>query len=149
MLPQLGVTGSNLTGACKLVFKVARNERNDNLFANIDVPGWKLEIPFISFFLKRLIFSTLSVELLIDGLGRASPIEDSEACIYGYGSVRFLANAVISPTVSAGRRPDTSGSAKKHKSLAYRLIQHGAIPLITLHLQIINATVSKRLNLAI
>lgn len=36
---QLDVTGSNLTGACKLVFKVARNERNDNLFANIDVPG--------------------------------------------------------------------------------------------------------------
>lgn len=36
---QLCVTGSNLTGACKLVFKVARNERNDNLFAAIDVPG--------------------------------------------------------------------------------------------------------------
>lgn len=33
------MTGSNLTGACKLIFKVARNERNDNLFAAIDVPG--------------------------------------------------------------------------------------------------------------
>lgn len=36
---KLHVTGSNLTGACKLVFKVARNERNDYLFANIDVAG--------------------------------------------------------------------------------------------------------------
>lgn len=38
-LAQLDVVGSNLTGACKLVFKVARNEKNDNLFASIDVPG--------------------------------------------------------------------------------------------------------------
>lgn len=33
----LGVTGSNLTGACKLVFKVARNEVNDSLFID---SGW-------------------------------------------------------------------------------------------------------------
>lgn len=44
------VSGSNLTGACKLVFKVARNEVNDTLFIDSDV-----------------------VELLVDALGRVNP----------------------------------------------------------------------------
>ncbi|XP_031626541.1 armadillo repeat-containing protein 2 isoform X2 [Contarinia nasturtii] len=124
----LDVVGSNLTGACKLVFKVARNERNDNLFANIDVP-----------------------ELLIDGLGRASPIDDAEACIYGYGAVRFLANAVVSSSVSNGSRcsnssntsrPTTATSTthKKQKTLASRLYHHGANDLMILHLMMINET---------
>lgn len=39
LLFQLCVTGSNLTGACKLVFKIARNEVNDSLFIDSDVPG--------------------------------------------------------------------------------------------------------------
>lgn len=39
MFFQLCVTGSNLTGACKLVFKIARNEVNDSLFIDSDVPG--------------------------------------------------------------------------------------------------------------
>lgn len=42
---QLRVTGSNLTGACKLVFKVARNERNDSLFLSSDVPGIAIDLP--------------------------------------------------------------------------------------------------------
>jgi hypothetical protein len=46
----LDVSGSNLTGACKLVFKVARNEVNDTLFIDSDVP-----------------------ELLVDALGRVNP----------------------------------------------------------------------------
>lgn len=50
-----------------MIFKVARNEQNDYLFYDGDL-----------------------LELLIDGLGRASPLEDPEACIYGYGSIRFL-----------------------------------------------------------
>lgn len=50
-----------------MIFKVARNEQNDHLFYDSDL-----------------------LELLIDGLGRASPLEDPEACIYGYGSIRFL-----------------------------------------------------------
>lgn len=66
----LGVTGSNLTGACKLVFKVARNEVNDSLFIDSDVP-----------------------ELLVDALGKVTPTTegDPEAAIYGYGAIRFLA----------------------------------------------------------
>ena len=35
------------------------------------------------------------LELLIDGLGRASPLEDPEACIYGYGSIRFLTCSTV------------------------------------------------------
>lgn len=81
-------------------------------------------------------------ELLIDGLGRASPIDDAEACIYGYGAVRFLANAVVSAN-SNGRRSSmpTNASMKRHKTLSCRLIQHGAIPLLCLHLQMINEAV--------
>jgi armadillo repeat-containing protein 2 len=49
----LNVSGSNLTGACKLVFKVARNEVNDSLFIDSDVP-----------------------ELLVDALGQVNPTTD-------------------------------------------------------------------------
>ena len=51
----LNVTGSNLTGACKLVFKVARNEVNDFLFIDSDVP-----------------------ELLVDALGKVTPTAEGE-----------------------------------------------------------------------
>lgn len=90
---------------------------------------------------------------MVDGLGRASPIEDPEACIYGYGAVRFLANASASVTTSAscgkisanGNRfsAEKTSSAQKHKTLAQRLARHGAIPLMILHMQMINETVSQ------
>lgn len=75
------------------------------------------------------LFADVLIELLIDGLGRASPIDDAEACIYGYGAVRFLANAVVSSS-SGSRcinssntpRPTTAtSSTKKHRTLASRL----------------------------
>lgn len=106
-LPQLRVTGSNLTGACKLIFKVARNETNDALFMDCDV-----------------------AELLIEGLGRASPVEEPEACVYGYGAVRFLANSHLLTT--------GSDASKRNKCLAYRLAHHGAVQLMVVHLQILN-----------
>lgn len=148
-------------------------------------------------------------------MGRASPIEDAEACIYGYGAVRFLANAVLStpvatpttktptgklatsatgtiglsgsggdgggggvgegmeaiqagggtkaiavPTKTTDMKSTTTAqpqppntinrqsqqfvlatATKKQKTLACRLIGHGAIPLMVLHLQMINAAV--------
>lgn len=89
------------------------------------------------FYSNKLFFA----ELLIDGLGRASPIDDSEACIYGYGAVRFLANAIVSNCGSPNSKPD-SPTALKHKTLAQRLACHGAIPLMILHLQMINEAVS-------
>lgn len=36
---QLPVTGSNLAGVCKLVFKVARNDKNDKLFLEGNILG--------------------------------------------------------------------------------------------------------------
>lgn len=114
----LGVTGSNLTGACKLVFKVARNEVNDSLFIDSDVP-----------------------ELLVDGLGKASPASDGdpEACIYGYGAIRFLASANANTLNKKTKNSDNKTiTVSKHKSLAYRLVKHGIIQLMILHLQILN-----------
>lgn len=94
--------------------------------------------------MQNLLF--LCIELLVDGLGRATPIEDAEACIYGYGAIRFLANAVVSSIASGQHERNTtnliiSTSAKKHKTLACRLICHGAVPLMILHLQMINEAV--------
>lgn len=54
----LNVSGSNLTGACKLVFKVARNEVNDSLFIDSDVP-----------------------ELLVDALGNVNPTSEGNFTI--------------------------------------------------------------------
>lgn len=73
-------------------------------------------------------------ELLIEGIGRASPIEEPEACIYGYGAVRFLTNAIVST-----RRPSTP----TENSIGRRLARHGAVPLMVLHLQMINEAVNK------
>lgn len=52
----LNVSGSNLTGACKLVFKVARNEVNDSLFIDSDVP-----------------------ELLVEALGKVNPTAEGKS----------------------------------------------------------------------
>uniref|UniRef100_A0A1I8MQS6 Uncharacterized protein n=1 Tax=Musca domestica TaxID=7370 RepID=A0A1I8MQS6_MUSDO len=146
----LRVSGSNLTGACKLIFKVARNEQNDHLFHENDI-----------------------LELLIDGLGRASPLDDPEACIYGYGSIRFLTcstnqeraeltaikdlNRNWSEQVELPRKPNTAPnlgeypkvSSEKSKTeyvqklskqdaLVLRLSRHGAVQLMILHLQMLN-----------
>uniref|UniRef100_A0A182P618 Armadillo repeat-containing protein 2 n=1 Tax=Anopheles epiroticus TaxID=199890 RepID=A0A182P618_9DIPT len=112
----MNVTGSNLTGACKLVFKIARNENNDNLFMDSDVP-----------------------ELLVDGLGRASPIEDSEACIYGYGAVRFLTG---SSNGSNSAQAGGNEACNNVRSLSARLARHGLCQLMVLHLKMINEIAS-------
>lgn len=36
---QLKVTGNNLSGVCKLIFKVAKNDKNDYLFFQKDLLG--------------------------------------------------------------------------------------------------------------
>ncbi|XP_022214040.1 armadillo repeat-containing protein 2 [Drosophila obscura] len=147
----LRVTGSNLTGACKLIFKVARHEQNDGLFHDHDV-----------------------LELLIDGLGRASPLDEPEACIYAYGCIRFLTAssaqdrddalnrnwiglgeaikaplaAPVSATLSAV--PAAVLCPRKltgQQTLVSRLARHGAVELMILHLQMLNeAGATKRLT---
>lgn len=80
-------------------------------------------------------------ELLVDGLGRASPLEEPEACIYGYGAVRFLANAAISAPKDSNT-PSSGSSRCKQKTIAQRLARHGAVQLMVLHLQMLNEAVS-------
>lgn len=149
---QLRVTGSNLTGACKLIFKVARHEQHDGLFHENDV-----------------------LELLIDGLGHASPLDEPEACIYAYGCIRFLtassaqerddalnhnwsasggleepptppatllAATAISSSSTAAQSPDP-----RKLTLVARLARHGAVELMILHLQMLNeAGATRRLQ---
>lgn len=91
------------------------------------------------------MFLNLPIELLIDGLGRANPLDEPEACIYGYGAVRFLASSSSSDTSSITTRSTTKPTQKelpqisqKSKTLGTRLARRGAIQLMILHLQIIN-----------
>lgn len=141
-----------MTGACKLIFKVARHEQHDGLFHENDV-----------------------LELLIDGLGHASPLDEPEACIYAYGCIRFLtassaqerddalnhnwsasggleepptppatllAATAISSSSTAAQSPDP-----RKLTLVARLARHGAVELMILHLQMLNeAGATRRLQ---
>ncbi|XP_072934563.1 armadillo repeat-containing protein 2 [Epargyreus clarus] len=62
------VTGSHLAAAFKLVFKIARNDKNDHFFKNSNL-----------------------LELVVEGCGRADPVSESECCVYAAGALRFLA----------------------------------------------------------
>ncbi|CAH2093721.1 unnamed protein product [Euphydryas editha] len=62
------VTGPHLAAACKLVFKISRNDKNDHFFRNSDL-----------------------LDLVVEGCGRIDPITESECCVYAAGALRFLA----------------------------------------------------------
>lgn len=122
-----------------MVFKVARNATNDHLFFDCDIAGSSQELN--TFYFKKNFFNvpTFSTELLIEGLGRASPIEEPEACIYGYGAVRFLA----SMSIKDSDEPNASSSGKtRTKTVSQRLVRQGAMQLMILHLQLLNEYVS-------
>ncbi|KAK3926675.1 Armadillo repeat-containing protein 2 [Frankliniella fusca] len=95
----LPVTGSNLAGVCKLVFKVARNDKNDILFSEGNI-----------------------LDLFIDALGSASPLEDAEACVYGYGALKFLT---------------------MNNQLLNHILDLGTLDLMVLHLKIVNSVRSE------
>lgn len=66
----MGVGGSNLTGAFKLIFKIAKNDSNDALFVDTDLP-----------------------ELMVDALGRISPLNGSSSfmiIIFHFNKPLFL-----------------------------------------------------------
>ncbi|KAL4711889.1 hypothetical protein ACJJTC_006058 [Scirpophaga incertulas] len=75
------VTGPHLAAACKLVFKIARNDKNDHFFKNTNL-----------------------LELVVEGCGRADPVSEGECCVYGAGALRFLAlePALRAAALSAG-----------------------------------------------
>ncbi|XP_063220147.1 armadillo repeat-containing protein 2 isoform X2 [Bacillus rossius redtenbacheri] len=92
----LRVTGSNLTGVCKLIFKVSRNDKNDTYFLSGNI-----------------------LEMFVEALGSASPLDDAEACVYGYGALKFLT---------------------MNNVLLEKVIHLGILELMVLHMKIINAS---------
>nr|CAD7573709.1 unnamed protein product [Timema californicum] len=98
-LVPLRVNGSNLSGVFKLVFKVSRSDQNDKLFLEDNI-----------------------LELFVESLGSASPLEDAEACVYGYGALKFLTmnNVVLT-----------------------RVLRLGTLELIVLHMKMINSARSE------
>ena len=67
ILLSINVKKQNLATAYKLIFKVAREDENDSCFLSGD-----------------------TLELLVNSIGRADPVADSEALVYGYGALKFL-----------------------------------------------------------
>ncbi|CAH1402753.1 unnamed protein product [Nezara viridula] len=90
----LKVNGVNLLAVTKLIFKVSRSDKNDSLFLEGDI-----------------------LELFVDSLGRASPVDDAEACIYGYGALKFLT---------------------MNQQLLLVALKLGILELMVLHLKIVN-----------
>ncbi|XP_014251201.1 armadillo repeat-containing protein 2 [Cimex lectularius] len=90
----LRVKGPNLSSVTKLIFKVSRSDKNDSLFLEGDL-----------------------LELFVESLGRASPIDDAEACIYGYGALKFLT---------------------MNQQLLLVALRLGILDLMVLHLKIVN-----------
>jgi hypothetical protein len=94
------VTGKYLASACKLIFKISRLDKNDCLFLKTNV-----------------------LTLFVDILGLATPHEDSESLIYGYGALKFLT-----------MNPD----------LMERAMNNGCLSLMLLHLKMINLERTER-----
>ncbi|KAK6620587.1 hypothetical protein RUM43_010879 [Polyplax serrata] len=86
---------NSLTAACKMIFNVAKFDSNDNLFLNEE------DI----------------LELFMEAIGRASPLEYAESCVYGYGALKFLT---------------------MNYNILSRTLHMGALDLMTLHLKLIN-----------
>ena len=100
ILLSINVRKQNLATAYKLVYKVAREAENDQCFLNSD-----------------------TLELIINSVGGACPVNDSEALVYGYGALKFL----------------TMNSETREK-----LKKMGILDLVLLHLKLINESKAER-----
>ncbi|KAK4307958.1 hypothetical protein Pmani_020318 [Petrolisthes manimaculis] len=89
----LKVSGSNLTSVCKLVFKVTRHDVNDALFLEGNL-----------------------LDLLLEAVACVPPLEQPEACVYGYGALKFLT---------------------MNSQLVSRLLNRGVLELLVLHMKLI------------
>lgn len=58
----------------------------------------------------------------MDALGRSSPLDDAEACVYGYGAIKFL---TMNPL------------------LLEKILNLGILQLMVLHIKLVNVTVSR------
>ncbi|XP_069164537.1 armadillo repeat-containing protein 2 isoform X2 [Procambarus clarkii] len=89
----LKVSGSNLTSVCKLVFKVTRHDTNDALFLEGNL-----------------------LDLLLEAVACVPPLDQPEACVYGYGALKFLT---------------------MNSQLVSRLLNRGILELLVLHMKLI------------
>ncbi|XP_068250206.1 armadillo repeat-containing protein 2 [Palaemon carinicauda] len=89
----LKVSGSNLTSVCKLVFKVTRHDSNDSLFLEGNL-----------------------LDLLLEAVACVPPLDQPEACVYGYGALKFLT---------------------MNSQLVTRLLNRGILELLVLHMKLI------------
>ncbi|KAG7167831.1 Armadillo repeat-containing protein 2-like [Homarus americanus] len=89
----LKVSGSNLTSVCKLVFKVTRHDANDSLFLEGNL-----------------------LDLLLEAVACVPPLDQPEACVYGYGALKFLT---------------------MNSQLVSRLLNRGVLELLVLHMKLI------------
>ncbi|XP_063697135.1 armadillo repeat-containing protein 2 [Culicoides brevitarsis] len=64
----LAHNGKNVSGACKIIYKLSKNNANDKILVESDLPELFLE----------------------KGIARINPIEEVESIVYGYGALRFL-----------------------------------------------------------
>ncbi|XP_066275895.1 armadillo repeat-containing protein 2-like [Branchiostoma lanceolatum] len=75
----LKVSGKNLTNVCKLVFKISKEEKNDNLFLEANILG-----------------------LLVSVVQTADPNQSCEALVYCCGALKFLSgNSAMMKELSA------------------------------------------------
>ena len=100
ILLSVQVRRQNLATAYKLVFKIAREAENDACFMSSD-----------------------ALDLIINSIGLACPVNDSEALVYGYGALKFL-------TMNISTRE--------------KLRRMGILDLVLLHLKLICEAKSER-----
>lgn len=97
----LNVTGLNISSVSKLIFKIARNDQNDVYFQQTKV-----------------------LSLFVNCLGCATPLEDAEALVYGYGAIKFLT---------------------LNSKLLDACLNLGILQLMVLHLRMLNLAVSNHM----
>ncbi|CAG9559373.1 unnamed protein product [Danaus chrysippus] len=78
LLLTMRVTGTYLTAACKLVFKIASNDKNDGVFKNSNL-----------------------LELIVESCARACPLSESSSVLHAMGALRVLA---LEPSLAARSR---------------------------------------------
>ena len=95
-LHQMEVTGKNLLNVCKLLFSLARTDTNDTLFSTEAITGTPLLSPslYTTISNQNILFLNKNVYAgpLLGMLGQCDAVSDSEALVYGVGTVKLLAS---------------------------------------------------------
>lgn len=125
---KLDISGSHLTGTCRLVYKLSKNNKNDDKLIESDIPGKLCDNRLYQQIIYWESFS--SAELFLEKcIAKINPIEECESIVYGYGALRFL--------VSTKTKDDRNSK----KIIGVRLFSKGIVQVLTIHLQLFNDSV--------